>query len=147
MEYQKRKVLGGAVIGASTVFALSFAVALSPLVIGGIVGAISGILFAGSSMLWGKSTQDRINFCVSMHSLGAVTGIGLGATANAVFPGVMLSIGPAILAGAVIGAIAPVLGLFAVEKANSYIISPVVEKVTECFSSRKNQSNMTYSWN
>ncbi|WP_264339002.1 hypothetical protein [Wolbachia endosymbiont (group A) of Cheilosia soror] len=128
------------VIGALTGLGLSFT-ALSPLVIGGIIAAIPVILltayFICDSVKEGKFSKEALFFfaciCVAI-------GVGLAAAATAIFPGAMLGMGSAALAGATIGVIAPIAGLFATmaiifaaEKVNEYIISPIVE----CFSSKE----------
>ncbi|MDR2831388.1 MAG: hypothetical protein LBV62_00485 [Rickettsiales bacterium] len=65
--------------------------------------------------------------------VSAAIGVGLAAAISAIFPGAMLGMGSAALAGAVIGAIAPIAGLFVIDKVNDYIISPIIEH----FSSNK----------
>ncbi|WP_353278614.1 hypothetical protein [Wolbachia endosymbiont (group B) of Longitarsus flavicornis] len=101
-------VLGiGAAIGALTGLALSFT-ALSPLVMGGIIAAVPAALLA-CIMIYKKNFSKKsffIGACLCAASFA--TGVGLAAAATAVFPGAMLGMGSAALAGAVIGVIAPV---------------------------------------
>ncbi|WP_353273446.1 hypothetical protein [Wolbachia endosymbiont (group A) of Agelastica alni] len=138
------------VIGAFTGLGLSFT-ALSPLVIGGIVGSITPALiaaFCAVALLCKFCTKDPIEKDNKENTLlfvigtlaSAAIGVGLAAAATAIFPGAMLGMGSAALAGATIGVIAPIAGLFATmaiifaaEKVNEYIISPIVE----CFSSKE----------
>ncbi len=63
--------------------------------------------------------------------MGAVLAIA----ATTIFPGAMLGLSSAALAGATIGVIAPIAAVFAgvatllaAEKVNEYIISPIVER-------------------
>lgn len=126
----------------------SFAV-LSPPIIGGIIAAVSTILSI-AHLIYCDYKEDKVNrecifptFCLGATSIAI--GIGLGAAINAIFPGVMLNIGSAALAGAVIGAIAPIAGFLiagsivipAAKKVNEYIIEPIVERVKGCFSSKE----------
>ncbi|WP_264732053.1 hypothetical protein [Wolbachia endosymbiont (group A) of Sphaerophoria taeniata] len=121
------------VIGALTGLGLSFT-ALSPLVIGGIVAAVSVILLAACSICKGGcSKKDLFSMAVSCVASAAI-GVGLAAAATAIFPGAMLGMGSAALADATIGVIAPIAGLFVVEKVDDYIISPIIEH----FSSKGN---------
>ncbi|WP_338481764.1 hypothetical protein [Wolbachia endosymbiont (group A) of Nomada hirtipes] len=131
------------VIGALTGLGLSFT-ALSPLVIGGIVAAVPSILFAAyliyNDVKIGEFSKTDLFMLACFCVASAAIGVGLAAAATAIFPGAMLGMGSAALAGAVIGAIAPIAGVFAAiatlsaaEKVNEYIISPIVE----CFSSKK----------
>lgn len=125
------------VIGALTGLGLSFT-ALSPLVIGGIVAAIPLILFVAwliyDDVKKGEfSKKDLFNMAV-LCVAGVAIGVGLAAAATAIFPGAMLGMGSAALAGATIGVIAPIAGMFATmaiifaaEKVNEYIISPIIE--------------------
>ncbi|MDX5495981.1 MAG: hypothetical protein O7198_04880 [Wolbachia endosymbiont of Nomada marshamella] len=118
------------VIGALTGLGLSFT-ALSPLVIGGIVAAVPVILLAACSICKGGCSKKDL---FSMAVASAAIGVGLAAAATAIFPGAMLGMGSAALAGATIGVIAPIAGLFVVEKVDDYIISPIIEH----FSSKGN---------
>lgn len=73
----------------------------------------------------------------------AAIGVGLAAAATAVFPGAMLGMGSAALAGAIIAAIAGLLVTFCIiepiaKKVNEYIISPIVER----FSSKEEECNL-----
>ncbi|WP_338406134.1 hypothetical protein [Wolbachia endosymbiont (group A) of Longitarsus flavicornis] len=121
------------------------------LVIGGIVGSITPALiaaFCAVALLCKFCTKDPIEKDNKENTLlfvigtlaSAAIGVGLAAAATAIFPGAMLGMGSAALAGATIGVIAPIAGLFATmaiifaaEKVNEYIISPIVE----CFSSKE----------
>lgn len=147
-------VLGiGATIAALAGLGLSFT-ALSPLIIAGIVGSIAPALFTAllaGDMLYqsckGNYIKDEdkglfVSYGVITLASAAI-GVGLAAAAMAIFPGVTLGMGSAALAGAIIGGIAPVAAIcaivatvFAAQKVNDYIISPVVEKVGKCFSSK-----------
>ncbi|QGT16301.1 hypothetical protein E0495_03430 [Wolbachia pipientis] len=129
------------VIGAFTGLGLSFT-ALSPLVIGG--AAIPVILLTAysicNSVKEGKFSKKGLFGVACFWVTSAAIGVGLAAAATAIFPGAMLGMGSAALAGATIGVIAPIAGLFATkaiifaaEKVNEYIISPIVE----CFSSKE----------
>lgn len=126
LEFLGKESLKGAAIGAFIGLGLSFT-ALSPLVIGGIIG------FAPITAL---CIRDFLNNKESLALVGAslttvaVVGVALGAAANSLFPGVMLSLWTAALVGVVIGAIGTVSSLFVGE----YIIDPVITKVAECFS-------------
>ncbi len=121
------------------------------MVIGGIVGSITPALiaaFCAVALLCKFCTKDPIEKDNKENTLlfvigtlaSAAIGVGLAAAATAIFPGAMLGMGSAALAGATIGVIAPIAGLFATmaiifaaEKVNEYIISPIVE----CFSSKE----------
>ncbi|MBA8757533.1 hypothetical protein HCR18_00005 [Wolbachia pipientis] len=131
------------VIGALTGLGLSFT-ALSPLVIGRIIPAIPAILLAACGICDSvqkvefskKDLFEMAGLCVA----SAAIGVGLAAAATAIFPSAMLGMGSAALAGATIGVIALIAGLFATmaiifaaEKVNEYIISPIAE----CFSSKE----------
>ncbi|MBS9530701.1 hypothetical protein INQ25_04855 [Wolbachia endosymbiont of Rhagoletis cerasi] len=132
------------VIGAFTGLGLSFT-ALSPLVIGGIIAAIPVILltayFICDSVKEGKFSKEALFFFACICVASVAIGVGLAAAATAIFPGAMLGMGSAALAGAVIGAIAPITAFLAMEniivpiaeKVNEHIISPIIE----CFSSKK----------
>ncbi|WP_374698298.1 hypothetical protein [Wolbachia endosymbiont (group B) of Limnophora tigrina] len=130
------------VTGALIGLGLSFT-ALSPLVIGGIVAAIPitllTVFFIFDNARKGKFSKKDLfeSACICIAS--AAIGVGLAAAATAIFPGAMLGMGSAALAGATIGVIAPVAGFFAAmmiefaaKKVNEHIISPIVE----CFSSK-----------
>ncbi|WP_264703422.1 hypothetical protein [Wolbachia endosymbiont (group A) of Volucella inflata] len=122
------------VIGALIGLGLSFT-ALSPLVIGGIVTAVPIILFSVcdicDSVKKGKfSKGDLFTMSVLCVATTAI-GVGLAATATAIFPGAMLG---AALAGPTKGVIAPIAGLLATaaiisaaKKVNEHIISPIIE--------------------
>ena len=147
-----------AVIGAITGFGLSYT-ALSPLVVGGIVGSIIPALFTTffiGGLLYqfckGNEIEDdhrnaTIGFGI-ITALSAAAGVGIIVAANAIFPGVTTMGSPA-LVGAIIGATALTVGTFAAFVAcagicaaclaafmvNECIVEPVVEKVKGCFSS------------
>lgn len=147
-------------IGALTGLALSFTT-LSPLVMGGIVGsivpALITALFAGK-LLYKFCKKDHIQKDEKYEPIysgifalaSAAIGVGLAAAATAVFPGAMLGMGSAALAGAVIAPIAAIaVCLVKVcvidpidEKVNDYIISPIVEKVGKCFSSKEEENGL-----
>jgi len=120
----------GALIGLS----LSFT-ALSPLVIGGIIGFSSIATFfilAARSLDVGipKGKKNLILGCIVMISApitATVIGVALGAAIN---PGIMLNVWTATLAGAVIG----MIGVMSASFAERYIVGPVIEKIAECFS-------------
>jgi len=132
------------VIGALIGLGLSFT-ALSPLVIGGIVGSITLACFAAFCIVDSlckffkkepitKEDKEDILFFVIAILASAAIGVGLAAGVAAIFPGAMLGMGSAALVGATIGVIAPIAGIFATiatlsaaEKVNEYIISPIVE--------------------
>lgn len=114
------------VIGTLIGLRLSFA-ALSPLVIGGIVAAVPVILVAAYIICKeGCSKKGLFNIAVCIASAAAI-GVGLAAAATAIFPGAMLGLGSAALAGATIGVIAPIVGFFVTDKVNNYITSPIIE--------------------
>lgn len=125
------------VTGALTGLGLSFT-ALSPLVIGGIVAAVPPILFAACSIYdnvkKGEFSKKDLFEMAVVCVAGAAIGVGLAAAATAIFPGAMLGMGSAALTGAAIGVIAPIAGffatvatLFAADKVNEHIISPIIE--------------------
>lgn len=125
------------VIGALTGLGLSFT-ALSPLVIGGIIAAIPAILASAhgiyDSVKKGEFSKKYLFEMAVLCVASAAIGVGLAAAATAIFPGAMLGMGSAALAGVTIGAIAPIAGIFAsiatsfaAEKVNEYIISPIIE--------------------
>lgn len=143
--------LGGIlVVGAATGSLLGLWLSsrvLSPLIIGGVLGSITTALFFTFFMLSSlkklyegngtkKDLKDAFEILV-WTATSALIGVGLGFAANAMFPGVMLAMGSPALVGAVIGAIAPIIGCFATfcviipvaEKVNEHIISPVIEWV------------------
>ncbi|MGL9778873.1 MAG: hypothetical protein ACR5K5_01140 [Wolbachia sp.] len=125
------------VTGALTGLGLSFT-ALSPLVIGGIVGSIIPACFAGVlivKLLYKffkkdpieKDDKEAILSRIIVTSASAAIGVGLAAAAT---PGAMLGMGSAALVGATIGVIAPIAGLatlLAARKVNEHIISPIIE--------------------
>ncbi|MHC3898284.1 UNVERIFIED_CONTAM: hypothetical protein LBW93_05260 [Wolbachia endosymbiont of Nasonia longicornis] len=140
-------VLGiGASIGALTGLGLSFT-ALSPLVMGGIIAAVPALLH------FAICTDDKLSqsefpyahACLFVAS--AAIGVGLAAAAMAIFPGAMLGMGSAVLAGALIAPISVIAGLIATaciiepiaKKVNKYIISPIVGK---CFSSKEEENGL-----
>ncbi|MGL9757984.1 MAG: hypothetical protein ACR5LA_03865 [Wolbachia sp.] len=140
----------GATIGALTGLGLSFT-ALSPLVIGGIVVAAPALL--NFALYTGKKlSQSEFSYAhTCAHACYCATsiaiGVGLAAAATAISPSIMLGMGSAALAGAVIAPIALFAAMFATEyiivpiaeKVNEYIISPVVGK---CFSSKEEECNL-----
>ncbi|WP_264704279.1 hypothetical protein [Wolbachia endosymbiont (group B) of Apotomis betuletana] len=134
----------GVLVGLGPSFAI-----LSPSIIGGIIAAVSTILSI-AYLTYCDYKEDKVNrecifpiFCMGVTS--TAIGIGLGAAIGAIFPGVMLNTGSAVLMGATIGIIAPITGLIVVnmivepmiKKINHYIIEPVIEKIKECFSSKE----------
>ncbi|WP_265022234.1 hypothetical protein [Wolbachia endosymbiont (group B) of Ischnura elegans] len=136
-------------IGALTGLALSFT-ALSPLVMGGIVASVLPALFT-CIMIYNKNFSKKsffigACFCAASFAIG----VGLAAATMAIFPGATLGMGSAALAGAVIAPIAVIAGLFVTvcviepiaEKVNDYIISPIVEKVGKCFSSKEEENGL-----
>lgn len=131
-------------IGALTGLALSFTT-LSPLVMGGIVASVLPALFT-CMMIYNKNFSKKSFFtgaCLCAASFA--TGVGLAAATMAIFPGATLGMGSAALAGALIAPIAVIAGFFVTsgviqpiaEKVSEYIISPIVEKVKSCFSSKE----------
>ncbi|MDG7057462.1 MAG: hypothetical protein LKM43_04960 [Wolbachia endosymbiont of Penenirmus auritus] len=133
----------GAVIGTLIGLGLSFT-ALSPLVIGGVIAVVPAILFYAYSIY--NSIEDLFAYAW-LCAASAAIGVGLAAVATAISPGAMLGVGYAALTGAVIGAIAPIAGFLATkhiiapiaEKASEYILSPMIEKVKGCFSSKEKE--------
>ncbi|WP_353277525.1 hypothetical protein [Wolbachia endosymbiont (group A) of Agelastica alni] len=121
------------VIGALTGLGLSFT-ALSPLVVGGIIAAIPAILLIAYDRVIKEEFSKEDPFIpayLCLYVTSVAIGVGLTATATAIFPGAMLG---AALAGATIGVIAPIAGLLATaaiisapEKVNEHIISPIIE--------------------
>lgn len=125
------------VIGALTGLGLSFT-ALSPLVIGGIIAAIPVILLGAydiyDSVKKGEFSKEALFSFACICVASAAIGVSLAAGATAIFPSAILGMGSAALAGATIGVIAPIAGLFATmaiifaaEKVNEHIISPIIE--------------------
>ncbi|WP_341820648.1 hypothetical protein [Wolbachia endosymbiont (group A) of Myopa testacea] len=121
------------VIGALTGLGLSFT-ALSPLVIGGIVADVPVILLAAYGICKVEFyKKDLFEMAVSCVASAAI-GVGLAAAATAIFPGAILGMGSAALAGATIGVIAPIIAFLAMEniivpiakKVNEHIISPII---------------------
>lgn len=133
-------------IGALTGLELSFT-ALSPLVMGGIVGSIAPALI--TALLAGcilyqfykkdsieKDGKDNFVLWSIVTPASAAIGVGLAAAATAIFPGAMLGMGSAALAGAIIAPIAVIAGFLVAfgiiepiaQKVNEYIISPIVER-------------------
>ncbi|WP_265026338.1 hypothetical protein ACJZL1_00575 [Wolbachia endosymbiont of Rhagoletis indifferens] len=137
-------------MGALVGLGLSFT-ALSPLVIGGIIGSIAPALLAICLICCKKDPIEEKDLKISPICLGTIAlasvtiGVGLAAAAAAIFPGAMIGAGSTALTGAVIGVSAFIAGAFVtnyvidpiVEKVNKHIISPIVEKVSECFSSKE----------
>ncbi|WP_353277250.1 hypothetical protein [Wolbachia endosymbiont (group B) of Villa cingulata] len=136
-------------IGALTGLGLSFT-ALSPLIMGGIVAAVSAALFAYLTIPNEVFFKKKFFLCTSICAVSAAIGVGLAAAAMAIFPGLTLGMGFAALAGAVIAPIAVIAGVFVTvcviepiaEKVNDYIISPIVEKVGKCFSSKEEENGL-----
>ncbi|UIP92282.1 hypothetical protein JSQ73_003660 [Wolbachia endosymbiont of Anopheles demeilloni] len=131
-------------IGALTGLALSFTT-LSPLVMGGIVASVLAALFT-CIMIYNKNFSKKsfiIGACLCAASFA--TRVSLVAAATAVFPGAMLGMESAALAGELIAPISVIAGLIATaciikpiaKKVNEYIISPIVEK---CFSSKEEKT-------
>ncbi|SRR6266576_2723734 len=112
------------VTGALTGLGLSFT-ALSPLVIGGIIAAVPAILLAAFCAVQEKEFSKEALFFFAC--ICVAIGVGLAAGVTAIFPGAMLGMGSAALAGATIGVIAPIAGLLVAGKVNEYIISSIIE--------------------
>lgn len=137
----------GAATGALTAFGLSF-INLSPLVMGGIIGAALPALItvyymchlASELFREGEINDDgykgKLFRCSCLTAASAAVGMGIVAAASAY--GVTTG---TVLAGAAIGALSPIIGFLATEKVNEYIISPVVEKVKGCFSSPEREED------
>ncbi|MBD0391757.1 hypothetical protein IC220_04790 [Wolbachia endosymbiont of Pentalonia nigronervosa] len=132
--------LEGAIAGSIIGFGLSFTT-LSPLVIGGIIGcsfwaglAVVAVVVGCVLYIKDKKAPSNCGQVIMGASkliiTASVVGVALGAVAHSLFPGVMLSTWPAILVGAVIG----VTGTVSAALVKDYIIDPIVEKVTQCFS-------------
>lgn len=133
-------VLGiGATIGALTGLALSFTT-LSPLVMGGIVAAVPALLHFSICTGEGLS-QSQFSYAhacthACLFVASAATGVSLAAAATAISPSIMLGMGSAALAGAIIAPIAVIAGFLITsdiiepiaQKVNEYIISPIVER-------------------
>ncbi|WP_264685285.1 MULTISPECIES: hypothetical protein [unclassified Wolbachia] len=125
----------GATIGALTGLGLSFT-ALSPLVMGGIVAAIPALLHFAlcTGERLSQSQFSYAHACLFVAS--AAIGVGLAAAATAISPSIMLGMGSAALAGAIIAPIAVIAGFLVAfgiiepiaQKVNEYIISPIVER-------------------
>ncbi|WP_341811661.1 hypothetical protein [Wolbachia endosymbiont (group A) of Conops quadrifasciatus] len=114
------------VIGALTGLGLSFT-ALSPLVIGGIIAAIPAILVSAYDICTGEYSKKDLFAIAVLCVASAAIGVGLAAAETAIFPGAMLGLGSAALAGATIGVIALIAGVFVTVKVSDYIISPIIE--------------------
>ncbi|MBA8757311.1 MULTISPECIES: hypothetical protein [Wolbachia] len=128
----------GAVLGGFAGLGLSF-IALSPLVVGGVIGSIlpgwciapyyiknlSEALMAAYKR--GVNDGFKIISAITLTAVSAAIGVGLAAAATAIFPGAMLGMQSLVLTGAVIGAIAPIAGCFVTDKVDNYIISPIIE--------------------
>jgi hypothetical protein len=125
--------IGGS-IGALTGLGLSFT-ALPALAAGAIIAAIPTMLLYACMVYDHYSRnqldKDDIIYLFGICIAGTAIGVGLAAAATAIFPGVMLGMGSAAGIGALIGSIAPVVGLFV----TGFIIEPLVNKVSECFTS------------
>ncbi|WP_264377204.1 hypothetical protein [Wolbachia endosymbiont (group B) of Ochlodes sylvanus] len=125
----------GATIGVLTGLGLSFT-ALSPLVMGGIVAAIPALLHFAlcTGERLSQSQFSYAHACLFVAS--AAIGVGLAAAATAISPSIMLGMGSAALAGAIIAPIAVIAGFLVAfgiiepiaQKVNEYIISPIVER-------------------
>ncbi|WP_265028143.1 MULTISPECIES: hypothetical protein [unclassified Wolbachia] len=129
-------VLGiGATIGALTGLALSFTT-LSPLVMGGIVAAVPALLHFSICTGEGLSQSQFSYAHACLFVASAATGVSLAAAATAISPSIMLGMGSAALAGAIIAPIAVIAGFLVAfgiiepiaKKVNEYIISPIVER-------------------
>lgn len=143
LELLVKHSLAGALGGSVTGFYLSFT-SLSPLVIGGIVSCALWAVFtaiAAGCLLYvfrrgNKEAQDGLKSVVTCFSVitiaASAVGVGLGAVANSLFPGVMSGTWTAILAGAIIGAVGAVSAFLVHE----YLINPAIEKVAGYFSER-----------
>ncbi|WP_333023600.1 hypothetical protein [Wolbachia endosymbiont of Pentidionis agamae] len=133
----------GATVGVLTALGLSFT-ALPALAVGAIIGAIPIALFCAfiyNNCKCGESWTNHIYYSTASLLASSAIGAGLALAATAVFPGVLLGTGSSLLAGAVIGAVAPILGAIAADLAielaegvNNHVKSPVVKK---CFSSNE----------
>ncbi|WP_143689825.1 hypothetical protein [Wolbachia endosymbiont of Nilaparvata lugens] len=135
-------------IGALTGLALSFTT-LSPLVMGGIVAAVPvTLLFAYSivdQIKEGSLSKQGLFLYACWYAASTAVGVGLAAAATAISSSIMLGMGSSALAGAIIAPIAFFAGAFAIqhiiqtiaEKVSEYIISPIIEKVGKCFSSKE----------
>lgn len=135
-------------IGAPTGLGLSFT-ALSPLVMGGIIAAVPAALLACIIIIHNNKISKEESFFLraSMCAVSTAIGVGLAAAATAISPSIMLEMGSAALAGALIAPISVIAGLLVTfgiiepiaKKVNEYIISPVVEK---CFSSKEEECDL-----
>ncbi|WP_265041897.1 hypothetical protein [Wolbachia endosymbiont (group B) of Melanostoma mellinum] len=126
-------------IGALTGLGLSFT-ALSPLVMGGIIAAIPALLhFAlctGERLSQSQFSYAHACAHACLFVASAAIGVGLAAAATAISPSIMLGMGSAALAGAIIAPIAVIAGFLVAfgiiepiaQKVNEYIISPIVER-------------------
>ncbi|MCM1001819.1 hypothetical protein [Wolbachia pipientis] len=148
----------GAVLGGLIGLGLSFT-ALSPLVIGGIIGSMLPILptvftalpsAVTVPVLFGSENGGKEAIKASIMYFGTLTaisvgiGVGLAAAIVSIFPGAMLGMQSLALIGAAIGAITPVIAVPVMnhaivpvaEKVDKNIISPMFEKV---FSSKEQE--------
>ncbi|QOD38478.1 hypothetical protein [Candidatus Wolbachia massiliensis] len=141
----------GAVLGGLAGLGLSFT-ALSPLVVGGIIGSMLAVLPTAIAIVAStfdlhtdEMDDDRKSAVIYFGTLTAISvgiGVGLAAAATAIFPGAMLGMQSAALIGAAIEAIVPIIAIPVMngiivpvaEKVNEHIISPIVEKL---FSSKE----------
>ncbi|WCR59099.1 MAG: hypothetical protein PG978_000513 [Wolbachia endosymbiont of Ctenocephalides felis wCfeF] len=155
-EYVKNLVFSaglGAVLGGLIGLGLSFT-ALSPLVIGGIIGSILPILpivfTIGLHRLYlikgadrgegegeGEGTRAAVVYFGTLTAISVGIGVGLAAAAVSIFPGAMLGMQSVALIGAAIGAITPVIATLAMDfaivpvakKVDKHIVSPLIKKV------------------
>ncbi|MDR3131792.1 MAG: hypothetical protein LBU02_01695 [Rickettsiales bacterium] len=146
----------GAVLGGLIGLGLSFT-ALSPLVIGGIIGSILPIFptvftalptagniqfFFGSKNVAKEVSKTNIMYFGTLTAISIGIGVGLAAAIVSIFPGAMLGMQSVALIGAAIGAITPIVAIPAMnhaivpiaEKVDEHITSPLIKKV---FSSEK----------
>ncbi|MDR2831614.1 MAG: hypothetical protein LBV62_01710 [Rickettsiales bacterium] len=138
-EIYGRMLVAYALVGASIGLSLRLHfTALSPLVIGGMIGFIvpglATILCAGTliyKFYKKKLIEEGHKNAVATYGAWTVVstaiGVGLAAAITAIFPGAMIGAGSTALTGAVIGAIALTTGFLLSDKVNDYIISPIIE--------------------
>jgi len=141
----------GAVLGGLVGLGLSFT-ALSPLVIGGIIGSILPIFptvfsilpavssiqcFFGSENVIKKMSKANIMYFGTLTAISVGVGVGLAAAIVSIFPGAMLGMQSVALIGAAIGAITPIVATPAMnhaimpiaEEVDEHIVSPMIKKV------------------
>ncbi|WP_333022961.1 hypothetical protein [Wolbachia endosymbiont of Pentidionis agamae] len=103
----------GVTVGALTALGLSFT-ALPVLAVGAIIGFIPIALFCACGMYGSDKNKnlstDDIYYSFAFLIASSAIGAGLALAATAIFPGAMAGIGLSLLAGAVIGAAAPIAG-------------------------------------